>query len=209
MSKRKKSTGTAKVTTSVLSASDFASLKEHEGIGFENVTINEMAWVAKDLAKIRQSNKLDRDLVLHRILRAVVDANPRAERKNGDGSKIARVYRARAALLGSTLKRGRRTQVNEKTLDLIAKKYFEEHLEGRFAGSKAPLDKILKDILLPNRHADKMIASTIENKIKSYRKAFKDNKDWLLLRNSQMLDMPVEQSSTEKAAIKFLVYLTK
>ena len=115
------------------------------------------------------------------------------------------LQQVRTALLGEAPRRGRPRQVKEEILDTIALKFFISYFENLM--EEPPLDRILKDVLVPDRRAQQLTDKEIENRIKRYRKAFQEEKDWLLLRNTEMLDIPHTPTITEEKTITYLLGL--
>ena len=119
---------------------------------------------------------------------------------------LVRLRQARCALLGEAPRRGRSRQVDEKKMDEIAQKFFISYFQNHRV--EPSLGGILKDVLVPDRHKKQLTDKEIENIIKRYRKAFQENKDWLLLRNTEMLDAQYTLSITAPKAIAYLLSLT-
>ena len=137
---------------------------------------------------------------------AIVVAHPRKEKKRGNEPNLNRLRQVRSALLGEAPRRGRPRQVKEEILDKIALKFFISYFDKGLV--EPPLARILKEVLVPHRRAQELTDKEIENRIKRYRKAFQEEKDWLLLRTTEMLDVQYTLSITEQKAIRYLLSLT-
>ena len=94
--KRKTEKRHAGVTPANLSPEDLKWFQDHAGEGFENVTVNDVGHIASSAHEEDRANQLERDLILNRILMAVIKAHPIPENKDGDGPKLARLQIGRA-----------------------------------------------------------------------------------------------------------------
>lgn len=173
--------------------------------GSENVTWRDMPWTAsKEAEKIAE--QLERNMILNRIIMAIVEAHPRKEKKRGNEPNLNRVQQVRTALLGEAPRRGRPRQLKEELLDKIALQFFKTYFKNGMR--EPPLGRILKDVLVPDRREQHLTDKETENRIKRYRKAFKEEKDWLLLRATEMLDVQYTLSLTEHETTTYLLRLT-
>ena len=181
----------------------------------DNITVNDVCHIpfmkdeelnAREEAK---ADKLERDLIFNKIILAIIDAHPVSVKKTTEGARIARLLRVRRELLGETLTRGRHPRLEQEKLDLIARKYFQTQFDQRLSEEKVKLDPILKDVLLPNWKSEKPAPTEVENAIKTYRKTFKKDMHWLLMRNTGRLDLMFESGINVNQTLKDLLYLTK
>ena len=121
-------------------------------------------------------------------------------------SDYARLNDVHTALLGKKPIRGRPPSIEQAKMDEIAKRHFKAWI---FGGSDTSLDKIIIDVVAPEAWDDFNPNNTAEDRIKRYRKAFNQQEEWLLARNSQMLDATEDFKDRVENATDLMLELSK
>ena len=149
---------------------------------------------------------LERIFQLNRILELLIQAFPVPGAKKDRLAVAARLRRAKSALFGTKLGKGRPSAMDPNLLNQIAVNYIHAYVNG---GPEKSRDEVITRVIQPSLRQGKKDHKKIERSIKPYRKAFEDNKEWLLLRNSKFFPLAKELTVRGDGVVEFLLDLSQ